>query len=506
MRRPFLVFSPLLLASLAALLVAPSPARADPPASDPFAGAWLGDVVAPNAQATVGVAFTRTEQGLLASFYMPEMFLYNVNLGPAEIQDGVFHFKPLALALAPTPDGTELKGTFGVARLPLSLRRTASFSAPPPAPVLPAAPAPLWSRPLGAALWASPVVRDGVIYVGSVDGKVHALSADDGRERWTWAGPHPLYGDALVTDDSVYVIDDANDLIRLDRADGTLQWRLPLRQASAEAGTTPANETITHRTATPIIDEKGILYAGSIDRSIVAVRSWNGKILWRQPAPAPIYAALARQGDDLVAGCYDGTVLVLHRRKGKETLRTQLGGAIVSAPVVAGGTLIVGSRDDLLYGLKRPTGAVVWRNSYWFSWVESTPRLVDGTLYIGASDFRRVSALDPATGKTLWAADVRGLTWGSPVVTTDTVFAGTAGQTASDAVIHHEGGIVALDRNTGAVKWRYAAPVAADAAWSGYLGSLALSGSRLVGAGADGTLIAFPSGEPDNAPLTPASK
>jgi outer membrane protein assembly factor BamB len=493
MRRPFFVFPPpAVLASFVVLSIAPGPAHAATPATRSFAGAWLGEVVAPNALATIGFAFTPTEQGLLASFYMPEMAVYNVNLGPAQIDGGVFTFKPLDLTLVQKDD--QLTGTFGIARLPVSLRRARAFAKPPPPTVFPAAPAPLWTRPLGAAVWASPVARDGTIYVGSVDGKFHAVAAADGRERWTWTGPHPLYGDALATDDSLYFVDDAAELVRLDRTDGSLKWRVPLHAASAPR---PKNETLTHRTASPIIDAKGVLFVGSADRGIYAIRSWSGKILWRQSAPAPLYAPLALRDNDLVAGCYDGTVLVLSRRSGRESVRTRLGGPIVSAPVMAGDLMIVGSRDDLLYGVKLATGRVVWRDSYWFSWVESTPRLVDGTLYIGASDFRRVSALEPATGKTRWATDVLGLTWGSPVVTAATVFAGTAGQTLRRTVIHHSGGIVALDRKTGAVQWRYAAPAPANAEWTGYIGSLALAGSRIVGAGVDGTLVAFPSGEPE---------
>ena len=118
------------------------------------------------------------------------------------------------------------------------------------------------------------------------------------------------------------------------------------------------------------------------------------------------------------------------------------------------------------------------------------PRLVDGLIYVGGSDYRRISAIDPATGVARWVTDVRGLTWGSPVVTADTVFAGTSAQ--NPAAITHEGGITALDRATGAVKWRHVVPLAADADRAGYLGSLVLADGKIIGAGYDGTVIAFP--------------
>ena len=122
--------------------------------------------------------------------------------------------------------------------------------------------------------------------------------------------------------------------------------------------------------------------------------------------------------------------------------------------------------------------------------MESVPRLADGILYIGGSDYRRVSAVDPATGRALWATDVRGLTWGTPLVTADTVYAGTSAQ--NPAAIHHEGGITALDRHTGAVKWRHVVPLPEKAERAGYLGSLVLAGGKVIGAAFDGTLVAYP--------------
>jgi outer membrane protein assembly factor BamB len=115
---------------------------------------------------------------------------------------------------------------------------------------------------------------------------------------------------------------------------------------------------------------------------------------------------------------------------------------------------------------------------------------VDGIAYVGGSDFRRISAIDPATGRTLWATDVRGLTWGSPVVTADTVYAGTSAQ--NPAAIHHEGGITALDRRTGAVKWRHVVPLPTSAERAGYIGSLVLTDGKIIGAGFDGILVAYP--------------
>ncbi len=455
-----------------------------------FEGVWLGEITGPNARTAVGLAFTRTGRGLAVSLYFPGMFLYGVDFGPAEIRDGAFVFEPFNLTVARR--GDTLTGTFAIAKLPLELRRAASW---PPAgliPPYPAAPAPAWSLPLGAAAWASPVARDGVVYVGTVDGSLHAVRASDGRRLWTWHGPNPLYGEALLTEDSVCLVDDHCDLVCLARANGTLRWRTPLHDQKPAGEPAPRDETFNHRTAAPVIDGRGILYVGSTDHGLYAIRAANGEVVWRRDAGAPICAPVTLSGDDLIVAGIDGSVVRFDCRLQEETMRVKLGGSIVSAPVIAGDRIVVGCRDYLLYGLDAAKGTVAWRDSYWFSWVESTPRLVDGVLYIGGSDYRRVSALDPATGRARWATDVRGLTWGSPVVTATTVYAGTAGQNIAGTLIKHLGGVVALDRRTGAVKWRYDSPVPADATFTGCTGSLVLAAGNIIGAGVDGVLIAFP--------------
>ena len=489
-RRLFLLL--LAVASLAPLLPSHLPAA---PAD--FEGVWTGEIVAPNTRTELGLAFTPTADGLLVSLHFPEMFLHTANFGRADIRDDTFTLAPLQLTL--TRSGDELVGTFASGRLPVRLRRGGTFSEPPPAPSFPVAPAPRWQRHLGAPLWGSPMVSDGTVYLAATDGRVHALRAADGEPVWTWTGPHPFYGDALVTADALYLVDEQTHLVALSRADGRLLWRIDLHETApnSDADTPPRNETFNHRTVTPVIDARGILYVGSTDRHLYAINAKTGRIVWRHATPAPVCAPITLQGDHLIAACYDGTLFSIHRRNRRERFRITLPGPLVSAPVIVGDRLVIGSRDYFLYGLDAATGATRWRNTYWFSWVESTPRLADGTLYIGGSDFRRISALDPRDGRRLWSTDVLGLSWGTPVVTTDAVFAGTAGQDIAGTVIQHRGGIVALDRQTGTVRWRHQTATPAGAPFNGIAGSLALADNLIIAADVHGAVVALPA-SPDS--------
>ncbi|MDB6169417.1 MAG: Pyrrolo-quinoline quinone [Verrucomicrobia bacterium] len=480
-----LLRSSILLSLLGISVLAESPPLAAP--ADAFEGVWVGTVTSPNDRANLGFAFKRGPHGLEASFWMPAMFIPGMNLGPAQIVDGTYTLPDFGVRLA-LLDG-KLTGTFANPLLRVDLHRAEHFVAPTPVADLPKGPAPLWSRALGAETWASPVERDGIIYVGTADGRFHAIQSANGNESWSFAGAKPIYGEALATDDRIYFLDDGATLNALRRADGKLQWRAALYDEKKIGRPAPRNPTFNRRVPVPVLAE-GTLYIGSPDRGLYALDAATGHVKWRQDLGAPIYASVAVDGETLIVGCYDGTVGVLDRASGRELRRTKLGGPIASAPVVAGDAILVGCRDYLLYGLRRPDLSIVWRDSYWFSWVESVPRMVDGLAYIGGSDVRRISAIEPVTGKTRWATDVRGIAWGTPVVTAHAVYEGTSAQ--NPAAIHHEGGITALDRETGRVKWRIVTPLPPTAERAGYIGSLVWADKKLIGAAFDGTVSAYP--------------
>lgn len=461
-------------------------------AVDPIEGTWLGTVTAPQGPAEIGFRFERSPGGTLVyALHFPVMNAHGVKFGAPVGRDGDVYTEPVFQSRLQLT-GDRLAGTFGPGKLPVALARGGRFTPAPPAPHHPAPPAPLWTHDLGSPTWASPVVADGAVYVGAEDGRFHAVRAGDGTAVWTWSGPNRIDGRAIVSGDALYFVDGKNDLVCLHRADGTLRWRTPLYDEILAGKPLPDNPTFNRRTAIPLVLD-GAVYCGSGDGGLYALDAASGIKLWRHDARAPVFSGVALHGTDtLMFGTMDGSVVFLDRRTRRETLRAKVGGGVVTTPVVAGGRVIVGSRDYFLSGLDPADGSVAWRFSYWFSWIESTPVLVDGLIYVGASDYRRVTAIEPATGRAVWGTDVRGMDWGSPLVTAGAVCIGTVAQNIPGTALEHTGGIVALDRKTGEVRWQLLAPRPPVNSFGGYAGTLAGDGMRIYAAGFDGRLIALP--------------
>lgn len=81
----------------------------------------------------------------------------------------------------------------------------------------------LWSF-RGTGCTATPAASQGVVYVPTWGGKVYALDAATGTQRWMTALPDLIDSSPTVTATTVFVSDDNGSVHALDRADGKKLW------------------------------------------------------------------------------------------------------------------------------------------------------------------------------------------------------------------------------------------------------------------------------------------
>jgi outer membrane protein assembly factor BamB len=236
----------------------------------------------------------------------------------------------------------------------------------------------------------------------------------------------------------------------------------------------------------------GVLYVGSGDGSLHAVTATTGKRVWRFQAKGKIRTDAVVDGPRILFGTFDGMVYALDRQTGREIWHKDSRAAVTSSPMVMGGKLIVGNRGGLLTAFSSETGEITWRLVFWASSVESSPAPGDGSLfYIGSSDMRRISLIDSKDGRVLWRTDVCGIAWPRPAVSDQLVYASTAG--CKPYYMRHVGGLVALDRASGKMRWRWPTPETSSL-FDGFLAGPVVEGNMVVVGGLDGNLYGFPAG------------
>jgi outer membrane protein assembly factor BamB/HEAT repeat protein len=118
-------------------------------------------------------------------------------------------------------------------------------------------------------------------------------------------------------------------------------------------------------------------------------------------------------------------------------------GPIMASPVVAEGTVFVGSRDSNLYAVDAKRGTEQWRLRTGDR-LESTPAVGDGRVFVGSHD-GRVHAAAADTGRRLWQRDLGAPVRSSCTLAGDRLFVG-----------NRSGRVFALSVETGEVLWSVA--------------------------------------------------
>jgi len=479
---------------------------------DPIEGKWYGKAGFPQDRIDLGLEFRRNAKGELKAYlYEPVLNFYGLELPGVVVRNGeTYTNKDYAITLRLR--GDTLDGTYMPLDAPAELRRTQILPAETPIPDLPTGPGPRWTAKLGGSIYAPAAVRDGVAYLGSTTGLLYAVRISDGSFAWVFVAGRAIHGEAIATDDNLYFVCDNGYLFKLDRRTGKEVWRYDLGD---ERVPRPLPHQVLDKIGVgefdfdayaprPVLDG-GVVYVGAGDGSFHAIEAEAGKRIWRfenrsstkaEGTPWDTLASSKNRTtavldhDRVIFGSFDHHVYALDRRTGKLLWTKDTRAEVTSSPVVIGGRLIIGNRGGLLAALDPATGSVVWRATLWGSSVESTPiPAAEGLFLIGSSDLRRTSLIDSKDGRVVWRTDVYGVAWARPAASEKFVYQCAFGFLPYD--IRHRGGVVAMDRATGAVAWRWPSPDCDRALITGFVAAPVLADHTLLVGGLDGNLYGF---------------
>jgi len=168
--------------------------------------------------------------------------------------------------------------------------------------------------------------------------------------------------------------------------------------------------------------------------------------------PAPITASWLAPGFDLRgwptfghdathAGAYP-TLGNWPAIRGQLAWQRSAGGPVFSAPVLADGTLYVGSTGGSLLALDAQTGMVRWQHPIGQFLNDTTPVVVGRVIFVAAQR-TWMDALDATDGHQLWATDTHEIIKAPPTYADGLV------------LVNATTTLYALDARTGAVRWRF---------------------------------------------------
>ena len=238
---------------------------------------------------------------------------------------------------------------------------------------------------------AQPVVADGRLFVGSMNGLLYARDASTGAPLWSFASQGPIRHSAGVAGSTVVFSSHDGYTYGLNVANGALQWT---------ANTGPSQTA-------PLMDEgRGWAYVASSNGKLTALNLANGAQIWQYDSGAPILTSpsLSTDGQTVFLGNEDIHAIAVRASDGAELWRTSLQGQSLADryPVVAADKVIYRSLSLYFFNLLLHQGDDVMDqagavNSNWDSdWSNVRSRIVD---YLTAEPAKQTFfVLDAATG------------------------------------------------------------------------------------------------------------
>ena len=175
----------------------------------------------------------------------------------------------------------------------------------------------------------SSLASDGKIIVfGCVDGKLYAVSADNGRLIWSIQTNGCITASPTIFGGKVSVGSVDGSFYAVDVVTGKLIWKTVL----------------SGKIFSSAVDRSGV-YVGTSAKVIYCLDDKNGTIVWKTLLGGPIHSAPLVSGTTIYVGCMDKMLYALDRVTGKVIWSYQTAGRLSSSPVIAGNHLVV-FKDD----------------------------------------------------------------------------------------------------------------------------------------------------------------
>lgn len=302
----------------------------------------------------------------------------------------------------------------------------------------------VWEYNALAGISTSPLVRDSVVIISTLNGELQAVNLVNGKrlgyvvlepsiagtpaldnsaviipiaggdetlialslrtsEPFWKASLGPIESSPLLYDNFVYVTTMEGMAYCLKKHDGSIVWKF-------ESGTEERRKPIR---SSPATDGQTIFFGGD-DGNLYAIDRTSGTLRWKFNAGAPVFASPIVARDAVLFGTLGGKFHCLDATNGVMRWTFDAASPIYGTAAANDQAVFVGSSNGICYALDPQSGAKRWQ-FLTRSVVNSPPLLAGNLLYWGSMD-RTLYALDSQTGKELWRYDALGRIRVPPVI------------------------------------------------------------------------------------------
>lgn len=241
---------------------------------------------------------------------------------------------------------------------------------------------PRWDVELSASVLASPVVVGDLVVVRTQDGRVYGLDASNGERRWVYdQSTVPVLslrgnGSLLAANGVVFFGSDDGKLVALRQDNGSRLWEQKL--ASGEGRT--EIDRLDDADGSVLL-EGSTLYAAAYHGNLLAVDGPSGRPLWAHPFST--FDALAANDKAIFAVDEDSQVWAFDKSGGADMWKNDtLKYRWLTGPAVQGEHIVVGDSEGYVHWLQSTDGALAARERLSKKPIRAQPLVVGDVVYV----------------------------------------------------------------------------------------------------------------------------
>jgi outer membrane protein assembly factor BamB len=292
-----------------------------------------------------------------------------------------------------------------------------------------------WQYNTVGGVSASPLVKDSVVVVGTLNGELQVVNFSNGKRLGYLTLEGPVVGTPVWDKTSLIVPLSTNNesLISIDLNHSFRPWKVVLGPIESS----------------PLLYEDRI-FVTTLEGKVFCLNKKDGSEVWKFKTDIdefrkPIRSSPACDGKNLVFGCDDGYVYAVDRSEGGLRWKYKTGASVFATPILLKDRVVVGSLDGYVYCLEVETGKLVWRfgsGSKIYASASTNGRMV----FVGAAD-GRFYALNADNGTPFWTFTTKSVISSAPLLSGEVLYVGSLDRT-----------LYALQATTGQALWQYTAP------------------------------------------------
>jgi outer membrane protein assembly factor BamB len=264
----------------------------------------------------------------------------------------------------------------------------------------------IWKYATDGGVVSRPAMYEGNVYFGSEDQRLHVVSARTGRVVWTYFTEGRIHSSPRIAEGHAFIGSDDQQLHAVNVNTSRSSWRF---------------DTGDKVRSTPFVANE-LVYVGTESGDFLAV-DYRGVLKWRFQAKRAVTSSPVATAQSVYFASMDGTLYCLDAHDGWVIWRSRLGKPSVSSPAIIENFIIVGASDGFVYCVEAQAGREVWRFRTEHQ-VSSSPAAYRDAVYFGSVD-GSLYCLEYRTGRQRWKFETRGPITGSPSVFDDIVYVGS---------------------------------------------------------------------------------